>query len=101
MSGENWVQKTIGVRAITDRLSAEYDIGKVCSGDVYETAKAMMALAINEAANATGGTPRRKKRIVTKMASWIMNGAVAVFMLGYDTAMKEHSAALKEAANAQ
>ena len=85
----NWIQKTIEVRAITDRLSAEYDIDKVCGGDVYETVKAMMALAINEAVNVLGGTPRKKRRIVTKMANWLTTGAVAVFMLGYDTAKKE------------
>ena len=70
----NWTQKTIEVKAITDRLSAEYDIDKACGGEVYETVKAMMALAINEAVNALGGTPRKKRRIVTKMANWLTTG---------------------------
>lgn len=86
---ENWVQKTGDVQGILNRLGQEYDIDSVCSGETYEVVKAMMALAANQAVNETGFTPRKKKRVISKMANWLMNGAVAVFMLGYDTAKKE------------
>lgn len=90
---ENWMQRTVDIKTVVDQLGKKYDIEQVCSGDVYATVKAMMALAVNQAVNETGLSPRKKKRIVLKMADWLMNGAVAVFMLGYDVAKKEHAGA--------
>ena len=101
MSEVNWLLKVQAVDPTLDQLRADYDIDKVCSGDVYEMMIAMMARAINSAVDETRLSPRRKRRITERMGDHLLSGGVAVFMLGYDTAMKEHSAGLKEAANAQ
>lgn len=86
---DNWLSKVGDVQGILNRLGKEYDIAAACSGEMYDTVQAMMALAVNQAVNETGFTPRKRKRIVSKMADWLMNGAVAVFMLGYDAGKKD------------
>jgi hypothetical protein len=81
-----WLERTIEAQKIPtellERFGGDY-IEQVCSGELYEQAQAVMALALDTAIEGTDINTRKKKRIGPQMIDWVLNGAAVVFMLGY------------------
>lgn len=92
---ENWLQKTIEVSDVIDRLIAKYTpegINEITSGEEYQYAQAAIALALNEALNKTNLTDRKKRKAGHEMIGDLMNGLTVAFMLGYDCAKNREKA---------
>lgn len=88
---ENWLQRTVGIGEVVDRLRAAYTdegINEITSGNEYKDAQAAIALALNEALDKTNLTDRKKRRMGKEMLDTLMGGVAVVFMLGYDCAQK-------------
>lgn len=80
------------VPAAVDDLMARYgteQIDSITSSEQYELAKATLALALNDALNASGGTTRKKRRAAAPLFDKLLSGAAVIFMLGYDQARRE------------
>jgi len=87
-----WLEKTGDVSEAVDDLLARYgteQIDSITSSEQYLLAQATLALALNEALNAAGGTDRKKRRAAGPLFDKMLNGLPVIFMLGYDQAKKE------------